>query len=88
PLVLKQLDFLNAWQGKKPYLLWFSMFLTDQPLRALNRLSQKKLDHRVKEIGHSKGGSMTAFQTTAMKRRRIGNSSPGFGIPERRAAIL
>jgi len=32
---------LNAWQGKKPYLLWFSMFLTDQPLRALNRLSQK-----------------------------------------------
>ncbi|HKK63635.1 MAG TPA: hypothetical protein VJ951_13815, partial [Bacteroidales bacterium] len=47
PLVLKQLDFLNAWQGKKPDLLWFSMFLTDQPLRALNRLSQKKLDHRV-----------------------------------------
>ncbi|HKK90288.1 MAG TPA: hypothetical protein VJ936_02745, partial [Desulfobacteraceae bacterium] len=46
-LVLKQLDFLNAWQGKKPDLLWFSMFLTDQPLRALNRLSQKKLDHRV-----------------------------------------
>ncbi|HKK89846.1 MAG TPA: hypothetical protein VJ936_00450, partial [Desulfobacteraceae bacterium] len=47
PLVLKQLDFLNAWQGKKPDLLWFSMFLTDQPLGALNRLSQKKLDHRV-----------------------------------------
>ncbi|HKK91439.1 MAG TPA: hypothetical protein VJ936_08560, partial [Desulfobacteraceae bacterium] len=42
----------NAWQGKKPDLLWFSMFLTDQPLRALNRLSQKKLDHRVKVISH------------------------------------
>ncbi len=28
PLVLKQFDFFNAWQGKKSDLLWFSMFLT------------------------------------------------------------
>ena len=43
PLVLKQLDCRNAWQSKKPYLLWFSMFLTEQPLGALNRVFHKNL---------------------------------------------
>jgi len=43
PLVLKQLDFLNAWQSKKSYLLWFSMFLTGQALEALNRFFHKNL---------------------------------------------
>jgi len=48
-LVLKQLDFLNAWQGKKSYLLWFSMFLTGQALGALNRLFHiKSIDQPVR----------------------------------------
>ncbi|HKK90060.1 MAG TPA: hypothetical protein VJ936_01550, partial [Desulfobacteraceae bacterium] len=65
------------WQGKKPYLLWFSMFLTDQPLRALNRLSQKKLDHRVlmfftltEVLAKNKGGTDKAFRFSCQKKHK------------------
>ncbi|HKK91582.1 MAG TPA: hypothetical protein VJ936_09275, partial [Desulfobacteraceae bacterium] len=68
PLVLKQLDFLNAWQGKKSYLLWFSMFLTGQALGALNRLF------------HIKNG-MDRY--TASPAGRTGNNSTNsFKFPE------